>query len=258
MTNPLRKRQNPAGNLDLVPLALADAKGDLLAGTGPDALARHPVGTNHQHLIALATEPAGVAWRDPAEIWSNAQFPLTDLRPGRMILAQGPRVTWSEQGVGSFVNTGRRPYIYDPDWGWRLVNPFRISVWMTDHVTVPVGGRRSSAMSIDIDPLGAKCEVLIRAQGCVEPTVSTGSTEAIAEIALGTNTASILRRGCLWLDSGFSARPTIVTEEARLANAGTRLFYALNFFTSAVQTRFIGGTSGINLTDAWEFRVELS
>jgi hypothetical protein len=42
--------------------SIVDAKGDLLVGTAADVLARLPVGTNDQVLIADSTVTAGVRW----------------------------------------------------------------------------------------------------------------------------------------------------------------------------------------------------
>lgn len=49
---------------DAVPMSLVDLKGDLIAATGPDAVARVAVGTDGQALIADSTQPAGVRWAD--------------------------------------------------------------------------------------------------------------------------------------------------------------------------------------------------
>jgi len=42
-----------------------DAKGDLLAGTAADTIARVPVGTNGQRLVADSTQTAGLGWATP-------------------------------------------------------------------------------------------------------------------------------------------------------------------------------------------------
>jgi len=49
-----------------VPAALPDAKGDLLAASGPDALARLPLGTSGQVLTADSAQTLGVKWATPA------------------------------------------------------------------------------------------------------------------------------------------------------------------------------------------------
>lgn len=49
-----------------VPKSLVDAKGDLIAGTAADTVARVPVGTNGQVLTADSAEAAGVKWAAPA------------------------------------------------------------------------------------------------------------------------------------------------------------------------------------------------
>ena len=49
----------PAGT----PSSVVDAKGDLLAGTGNDAISRLAVGVNGAGLVADSTQPSGLRWR---------------------------------------------------------------------------------------------------------------------------------------------------------------------------------------------------
>ena len=49
-----------------IPKTIVDAKGDLIAGTASDTVARVAVGTNGQVLLADSTAAAGVAWGTPA------------------------------------------------------------------------------------------------------------------------------------------------------------------------------------------------
>lgn len=44
---------------------IIDAKGDLIVGSGADAVARLPVGANGQLLVADSTQTAGVRWTSP-------------------------------------------------------------------------------------------------------------------------------------------------------------------------------------------------
>ena len=50
----------------LVPKALVDAKGDLLVATAPDTVARLPVGTDGQVLVADSAQTPGVKWATPS------------------------------------------------------------------------------------------------------------------------------------------------------------------------------------------------
>lgn len=56
----------------MVAKTIVDAKGDLIAGTAADTVARVPVGTNGQVLVADSTAATGVAWSTAA-----ASSPLT-------------------------------------------------------------------------------------------------------------------------------------------------------------------------------------
>jgi hypothetical protein len=54
-------------------VALYDAKGDLLAGTGADAVARLPVGTDNQILIADSTQTTGLRWGAAPATYTDEQ-----------------------------------------------------------------------------------------------------------------------------------------------------------------------------------------
>jgi hypothetical protein len=49
-----------------VPIGVVDVKGDLIAASGPDAVARLPVGSNNQVLTADSAQTLGVKWATPA------------------------------------------------------------------------------------------------------------------------------------------------------------------------------------------------
>ena len=51
---------------DVVAKSVVDAKGDLIAGSGPDAVTRRSIGTNGQLLAADSTDPTGMKWVAPS------------------------------------------------------------------------------------------------------------------------------------------------------------------------------------------------
>lgn len=61
--------------IPVVDHGIADAKGDLLAATGNNQLARVPVGTDGQALVADSSQSAGVAWATLAVVPTGAVLP---------------------------------------------------------------------------------------------------------------------------------------------------------------------------------------
>jgi hypothetical protein len=56
-----------------ISVGLFDAKGDLLAGTGADAVSRLPVGTDNQILIADSTQATGLRWGAAPSGYTNEE-----------------------------------------------------------------------------------------------------------------------------------------------------------------------------------------
>lgn len=80
-----------------------DAKGDLLAGTGADTVARVPVGTNGQILVADSAQAAGVVWatRSPDVQTFNSS--------GSYVVPTGAKmVRWRLVGSTSGAGSGAR------------------------------------------------------------------------------------------------------------------------------------------------------
>lgn len=57
-----------ASAVGAIPVSTVTAKGDLLAATGSGTVARVPVGTNGQALVADSTQSSGMKWADPAAL----------------------------------------------------------------------------------------------------------------------------------------------------------------------------------------------
>ena len=56
----------PINGTTAIQSTIVDAKGDLIAGTGADAVARLAVGTNGHTLVADSSEATGLKWQAPA------------------------------------------------------------------------------------------------------------------------------------------------------------------------------------------------
>jgi hypothetical protein len=78
--------------------SIVDVKGDLIAATGADAVARVPVGTNGQVLKADSTASAGVSWTTPAP--ATAVDGNTVNAKGDLLVATADN-TVTRLGVGS-------------------------------------------------------------------------------------------------------------------------------------------------------------
>jgi len=92
-----------AVELAAIPKTLVNAKGDLIAATGSDAVARLPVGTNGQSLVADSGESVGLKWVSlspaasevvVATLEGTASATYTDLATG------GPAVTLTVGPIG--------------------------------------------------------------------------------------------------------------------------------------------------------------
>lgn len=90
--------------------ALVDAKGDLLAGTANDTIARLAVGTNGQVLTADSTVTAGIKWAPTA---SNVSTPPAVWRPADSgLLASSIDAAVCNQIIGVSAGTMRTARIW--------------------------------------------------------------------------------------------------------------------------------------------------
>jgi hypothetical protein len=76
-----------------IPKTIVDAKGDLIAGTASDTVARLAVGTNDQILMADSTAATGMKWATPAAPSAGANWSL--LNSGGTSLSGSDLVTIS-------------------------------------------------------------------------------------------------------------------------------------------------------------------
>lgn len=65
--NPAEVAELQSVSTDAILQTIADAKGDLIAATGVDAMARLPVGADSQILVADSAQVSGLSWIDKAE-----------------------------------------------------------------------------------------------------------------------------------------------------------------------------------------------
>lgn len=79
----------PQGPTGPDPAVIVDAKGDLLAGTANDVLARVAVGTNGQALIADSASSAGVKWGNAGAdlIYNGNYVAATPYKDGDIVIA---------------------------------------------------------------------------------------------------------------------------------------------------------------------------
>jgi len=75
---------------DAILKSIVDAKGDLIAGTGADAVARVALGSNDQVLTADSTQTAGVKWATPA-----SGLPTQTGNSGKYLTTNGSAASWA-------------------------------------------------------------------------------------------------------------------------------------------------------------------
>lgn len=91
-----------------IPAAIVDAKGDLLAGTGNDAVGRVAAGTNGQVLTADSSAAAGVSWQTVGGKVTSTTFPATGVFVEYPIPAAASMLELLLIGGGGGGGSGRR------------------------------------------------------------------------------------------------------------------------------------------------------
>lgn len=72
-----------------IPATIVDAKGDLIAATAPDTVARLPVGTDGQILTADSAQASGVKWGPPPGSASTQPLPIDLRNPSTLVTYVG-------------------------------------------------------------------------------------------------------------------------------------------------------------------------
>jgi hypothetical protein len=98
----------PSGGGGGILATLVDAKGDIIAATGPDAVARVPVGANDTFLKADSAASTGVSWASPGTFGLSA-FLAPDGRYYEIIVDSDGRIETVDIGT-STPPTGPPPY----------------------------------------------------------------------------------------------------------------------------------------------------
>jgi hypothetical protein len=91
--------QPPAGGGDLATDPLADAKGDVFAASGPDAVGRLAVGSNGQVLTADSAAALGVKWDTPAAGGGGGEAGAQDIGLEYVFDGAGSALTTALEGV---------------------------------------------------------------------------------------------------------------------------------------------------------------
>lgn len=190
-----------------VPLALVDVKGDLLAGTANDTLARLAVGTDGQVLTADAASTPGVKWAPAAaggaavdQEWVDDRGPTGVIALPRQIYAMGTSLNMSYGETLFTFLTAPRSGTFTQMRGWTTttaatgVTSAGLAVYLIDKST----GDATRLGSIMDTTLWAATNTAYLRTLDASVTIARGDRIALAVHAAGTGPPTLLASGAIY------------------------------------------------------------
>jgi hypothetical protein len=231
---------------------LADAKGDLLAASAPDALARLPVGTNGQVLTADSAQALGVRWATPAAGFT-AQNPYQVINPpggpaasAQAWLGSSPTDNWaylaynahySGPGTWAFDDTTKAALVWVANGGSPL------SVYTAPASANPPGwvqrlGLTSAGVLTAYGGLSLPASVALNLAGTAWVLSDTGGN--LQYSANAAHMWSINGANPIYMTSGFLYTPTDNTVSLGLDSNR----WSAGYFRSEVRTPQVTASTG--------------
>jgi hypothetical protein len=213
----------PAPPAETLPVTLVDAKGDLIAASAADAVARLPVGTDGQVLTADAVEALGLKWAPPAAGTSLASTTeaLAGTDAAKVLTPDALAALWEKGadvasaatlslGEGGYFHVTGTTAITDIDFatpkdGRMAMLVFDGILTLTHHATTLIlpGGANITTAAGDVACIiqdsgdNIRCLFYRRANGLsliAAPTVATDTIwDAAGDIAIGTGADAAIR-----------------------------------------------------------------
>lgn len=146
-------------NFDVGVPDIIAAKGDLVVGIGPDAVARLPAGANNMHLITDSSQTTGTRWQlnPQVKVFRNSEF---------------------DPATGAFVDIPWPSEVYDTDAMHSTgTNPERL-IWVSGGTGVWVVKANVGLKVSDLDPgTSGDYDVKIVKNGSTQVVVGSGPNE---------------------------------------------------------------------------------
>lgn len=194
--------------------SLIDAKGDLLVGTGNDAVGRLAVGSNGALLVADSTQTAGVRWTTARRLeGTGAPEGVVTAPPGSTWLQTDSTV--DVKGWIRWVKatgTGNTGWVAGPeaDTGWRDVTANVTSAGTTKYPNIKLAVRRrgdfleyiaytgtgttdgAASTTVYDAPIGFRFSVLFTYRSAAGSTIQAGNGQSAAPVAIYTSGPGIV------------------------------------------------------------------